>query len=809
MNNTENDPPDLRPPDTGGPGCQENPKNVTSNNQFPNLPKATNIYNPNNQLNGLRKDNFTRYLQIDFDKTERKSVNPYKIQNEITEKTGHKPAELTGNNKTKLTIKTINAKQTEMCLKMTKLAGTNCTITPHPRFNSCQGLIFARDYNYKAEDIRDELSDEYGVTDAKEATFIKGRQGSTAYILTFNREATPYVVSIPGERTDSVVSPFLSKPMMCKKCLAYGHTQKKCRKDEPRCKKCSEEGHELKDCQSQTTKCHHCKENHQAGSKDCKTQNGEQQILQTVEKQKVTFQRARQINECKPIIRTVTAKTPMTITKFDIEWPKGTKRNTNPWQTQRCIEKHTGKKPRSIRSKPNEEDTLVVEVSTHAEAVKLSALTQIEDLDVKITPSNTQNLPRGIVFIEGYDMMEFEEYKNDLMNQYKLTKVEQAHWINSRNPALILTFSQELPDYLDIPGESKRTVVLEYKRQPNLCRKCLNYGHPKKVCREQERCENCTSTDHSTSGCRLDPKCLHCKTNHKTGSKNCQAYKVEEEIVAIQEKSAVKRSQAVIIYNQEHPQSNRMNFAAAAAPPKPTTTNSEPIKVTPSTSNNITTTKEIHSAPTNSGHKPGKKKKPNITHNQNEKELASKNRFDALRSLDDYESEPEPLEQNSTLTPETQQNSNTDPKSFRCISPSGREYMIENPQMLTEDEKTSRNCPEIHKEVKKIFNDFTLPTQPTDNERISRREREEKERKKRKPSTSRSTERAESKRSCSEIRRSGSDYAQNSYHSRSRSPLKNNEEIKEQRRGKNYKDYKSENKEKNKNKKGDEKNEMR
>merc|ERR1712002_181431 len=544
----------------------------------------------------------------DFDKTDRKSVNPYKIQNEIKEKTGHKPVELTGNNKTKLTMKTINAKQTEICLKITKLAGIKCTITPHPRFNSCQGLIFARDYNYKAEDIRDELSSEYGVTDVKEATFIKGRQGSTAYILTFNREQTPYVVSIPGERSDSTVSPFLSKPIMCKNCLAYGHTQKKCRKEVPRCERCSEEGHELKDCQSQTTKCHHCKENHQTGSKECKYQIQEQQILQTVEAQKVTFQRARQIVDHKPIIRTVTAKTPMTVTKFDIVWPKGTKRNTNPWQTQRCIQKHTGKKPRSIRSKTNDEDTLVVEVSTHAEAVKLSELTRIENHEVKVTPSNTQNLPRGIVFIEGYDMMEFEEYKNELMNQYKLTKVEQAHWINSRNPALILTFSQELPDYLDIPGESKRTVVLEYKRQPNLCRKCLNYGHPKKVCREQPRCENCTSTDHPTSGCCLEPKCLQCKTNHKTGSKNCQAYKVEEEIVAIQEKSAVKRSQAVIIYNQEHPESNRMNFAAAAAPPKPTTTNSEAIKETPTTSNNISITAEINSAPTKQDHKTSKKK---------------------------------------------------------------------------------------------------------------------------------------------------------------------------------------------------------
>ena len=718
------------PPDPGGGN------NIKES--FPILPKPSHLYDPSNQLNGLSNTHFIRYLQIEFETVERKNVNPYLIQNEIKKLTGIKPDELTGSGKSRLTLKTLNERQTNACLKLTELGGKKCKIVPHPKFNSCNGLIFTRDYNYRTEDLEKELKHQYGVKEVQKASFIKTREGVTPFILSFDREETPYVISIPGERADCVVSPFRSKPMMCKKCLVYGHTQKRCQRESPRCKKCSEEGHEIKDCDSQVEKCFHCQQNHLAGSKNCPTQVKEEKILQYVETNKVTFQRARQLYENKPIHRTVSSKTPIVQRKFDIEWPKGTKRNTNPWETKRAIKEKIGKEPCSIRSKANKEDTITVEVSTHGEAVKLSELTRIGEHNVTVTASDIQNLPKGIVFIEGFDMMDPENYLKELTKQYSLVKAEEATWIKSRNPALLLTFSRELPEYLNIPGESKLTAVIENKRKPNLCGKCLNYGHPKRVCREKERCQNCTSTDHSTSQCRQNPKCLHCSLDHKTGSKNCQTHKIEEEIVAIQEKSAVNRSQAIIIYKQEHPQNSTMNYAATAAAPRDTntTTRAQITDAGPSGSQIRPIKKPSVPAKTEkSQQKQPSAEKPTQS-GTIEKNPKLRNKFSALTDIENYDSSDEDKGE-----------------------PIG-------PQILDELEKTSRNNPEVCAEVRKIFNEYKLPANSENTDRPSRSTEKADYAKRRKHSQS--TER-DSKRAKSLIKTPSNERDQNS---RSRSPLK-------------------------------------
>ena len=685
------------PPDPGGGSSSRDP--------FPNLPKPSHLYDPSNQLNGLSDNHFTRYLQIDFENTERRTVDPFLVQNEIKKLTGNKPDELTGSGKSRLTLKTISEEQTEVCLKITELAGKKCRVVPHPKFNSCNGLIYTRDYNYRAEDLEKELKDQYGVREVQKASFIRTREGVTPFILSFDREATPYTISIPGERSDCVVNPFRSKPMMCKNCLVYGHTQKRCKKENPRCKKCAEEGHESKDCNVQEEKCFHCQQSHPAGSKNCPTQIKEEEILKCVETDKVTFQRARQLYENRPIHRSVSTKTPIVQRKFDIEWPRGTKRNTNPWETKRAIKEKIGKEPCSIRSKANNEDIITVEVSTHGEATKLSELTRIGEHNVKVTASDIQNLPKGIVFIEGFDMIESENYLKELKNQYSLVKAEEATWIRSKNPALLLTFSRELPEYLNIPGESKLTVVLENKRKPNMCGKCLTYGHPKRVCREQERCQNCTSTDHSSSQCRQNSKCIHCGLNHKSGSKNCQAYKIEEEIVAIQEKSAVSRSQASIIYNQQHPQIRTMNYAATTATPRSSATTNAAHTTCAATSKAPTTPAQKPAVPSKS--KPTKDETTDTTPPQKPAELTwskpTKEKATNKKRYDEkYHQQPKP---DNTIKISNQYSALQAVEGYD----SPEDDMPEGPQMLTELEKTSRNNPEVCAEAKKIFDEFKFP----------------------------------------------------------------------------------------------------
>ena len=515
---------------------------------------------------------FTRYLEINFGNSDRRHINPYKIVEDIVKATGEKPRELTGSSKSKLTLQTRSADQTSKCLNITTLGGEQCQIRPHPFHNTTKGMIRLRQYDIEdMEEFRERLLDQYDIQSIEKATFIRCRPGESAYIITFNEEMVPYSVYVPGEVADTVVQPFGTRPMQCKQCQEYGHTAKHCRSLDPRCRKCAEVGHQEKDCTADTAKCHHCNEAHVAGFPQCPKHKEEQLVLDIVQKQKVTYQRARQqINE-KPITRTNTsATTPRFPSLFDITMPKGTKRRTNPWFVEKCIRDLTGKMPRSCRGKPGTEDTFTVEVSSAEEARLINTMQVIGLHKVDVQRNDTHNVQKALIYIQGYDLVDFDEYKIGLQSQYGIVSVEHAQWIKTRNnraQALLLGFQGEMPNYLDIPGESMKTPVHEYKRLPNLCKKCLEYGHSQRVCRETaEKCINCTSEEHKFPPCDLVPRCCHCTQTHRTGDKNCQRFKVEQEVIAIQARSRVSRNQAYIIYNREHPNANT-NYAAAVAVP--------------------------------------------------------------------------------------------------------------------------------------------------------------------------------------------------------------------------------------------------
>ena len=568
------------------PPEEPDPPNVTKND-FPYMSKPKKV--TSNNMKQYENPKYTKYLEVDFDKTERNQLDPYRIKDEIEKSTGEKLREVTGSNKFKLTLQTRSAQQTSKCLQIKELALTKCKITPHPRFNISRGLIRLKQTDIDdMQEFKEYLQTQYDVETVEKATFIRSKYGEIAYIVTFNLEKVPYSLYIPGENNDTVVNRFKSNPMMCKKCQDYGHTAKGCKKTYFRCRKCSEEGHEQKDCTAETSKCHHCSEDHVTGFKDCPKQQKEQEIVDLVEEKKVTFQRARQIANETPINRTIGyIQTPPFAALFDVTLPKGIKRHLKPWSMNKYIENHIGKPPLKVRGKPNDLDTYIIEVSSAEESRKMSTLRKIGEHDVTVQVNVSYNVQKGLVFIQGYDMLESESYKESLKKHHDLASVEHATWIKSRNnttQALILGFQRELPNYLDIPGESMRTLVHEYKQLPNLCRNCLEYGHSKRICQDDQKCTNCTSSEHQYPPCNNEAKCNHCPQSHKTGDKSCQRYKVEQEVLAIQAKSKVSRNQAQIIHNRDHPNATTTNYAAAVT----MTPADIPLPVTPPTSINKT-----------------------------------------------------------------------------------------------------------------------------------------------------------------------------------------------------------------------------
>ena len=69
----------------------------------------------------------------------------------------------------------------------------------------------------------------------------------------------------------------------------------------------------------------------------------------------------------------------------------------------------------------------------------------------------------GLIYIYEYDLVDFDEFRADLMTEYNLKDVQQATWIKPRNPSskpVILTFKEKcLPEYIEIAGEQAKTKV--------------------------------------------------------------------------------------------------------------------------------------------------------------------------------------------------------------------------------------------------------------------------------------------------------------------------------------------------------------
>ena len=63
----------------------------------------------------------------------------------------------------------------------------------------------------------------------------------------------------------------------------------------------------------------------------------------------------------------------------------------NPWLTEKNIQQHIGNKPRLIRSKPNDSNTLVVEFEIQAESKVMSTRTDIDSIEVTVSVKDSFN----------------------------------------------------------------------------------------------------------------------------------------------------------------------------------------------------------------------------------------------------------------------------------------------------------------------------------------------------------------------------------------------------------------------------------
>ena len=148
----------------------------------------------------------------------------------------------------------------------------------------------------------------------------------------------------------------------------------------------------------------------------------------------------------------------------------------------------TNKKPKAIRSKSK--TTFTIEISSEEESRAMQTLNKLNGIPVTTTINNSLNICKGLVYVYNYNMAVYPAFRRGLMEQHGLQEIIEPHWIKSRRnilaKPLLLTFRDQLSQYIDIPGEITKTMGYEYKDKPLMCKTCLEYGHSKNRCTEEQ-----------------------------------------------------------------------------------------------------------------------------------------------------------------------------------------------------------------------------------------------------------------------------------------------------------------------------------
>ena len=168
----------------------------------------------------------------------------------------------------------------------------------------------------------------------------------------------------------------------------------------------------------------------------------------------------------------------------------------------------------------------------------------------------------SVIFLYNIDISDLESLKEELQEEYSVSKVTEARWIKSKRDsakAYLLTFKREsIPAYFKIIGEYAPTKVYDYKAKPLQCAKCQKYGHTLARCNAtQHTCRKWCALNHASWECEsAEVKCVNCSGCHKSGSIDCPTRKEQEEIMSLQQSRKVGRGRALQLLRQEEDNTN-------------------------------------------------------------------------------------------------------------------------------------------------------------------------------------------------------------------------------------------------------------
>ena len=158
-------------------------------------------------LSRIKSTSFTKYhvIQMENEELERK-LNPFAAYKELSNILHGSPENLTSFGRDKLLISVRNSQQSRLIHDVTSLYGTPCTVTAHKSMNQSKGLVFIREFDVSADELKEGLR-EQDVIEVQEAKWIRMQNTSVKpFLMTFSLELPPEHLKIPGEASTTRVS---------------------------------------------------------------------------------------------------------------------------------------------------------------------------------------------------------------------------------------------------------------------------------------------------------------------------------------------------------------------------------------------------------------------------------------------------------------------------------------------------------------------------------------------------------------------------------------------------------------------------
>lgn len=257
--------------------------------------RAHQILNSESTIIETPKEKFITHFDCSMGSDNKRKMSPWTLEKCIAVHLGSKPAAIRSS-KNAFTVVVRDRHQSMKMKSLTTINDLPVTVTQNLTYGTQKGLIFVYEYDMSNfENYKLGLLDRCGVQDAVVADWIKVKNPlATPMVVTFRGPTLPEYIAIPGEQAMTKVLEMKQKPLMCKKCLEYGHGVKFCQGEE-RCAHCGEEGHQVENCSAEGPTCFHCSSNHIAGAKECRVRRTEEEILAIQSKERVSRPQARMI----------------------------------------------------------------------------------------------------------------------------------------------------------------------------------------------------------------------------------------------------------------------------------------------------------------------------------------------------------------------------------------------------------------------------------------------------------------------------------------------------------------------------------